>query len=549
MAEFNIGSVVAHIQADISDFQSGMVKAQDKIGLFGKDINSVSKTLEKAILIGSAAAIAIGGIFGKQSIEAAATAQAELIKFNTIIENSKNPTDALKKSILEAAAATTKLGFDDEAVAISIARFYQRTGDLTQSLRLNQIAMDLSRDKNMDLVTAQQMVGLVLSGNGRALKQYGIDLKESATPMEAVLELQNKVAGSSEAFSKSYAGSLQVMNEEFTNLKETVGNVFLPVLTQFMTSIGDVIQRIIDWENETHTIEDALNTAKDAVGAVTDFLAEHKTQVEVVVGILTGFFLPALIAVTIQMGTHLVLAVVNSTLSVINFGIEGWKAIAMLIMKSIQLGIATAAFILHTAVTIAQTAATVAVTAATWLLNAALAVLTSPIFLVVAAIVALIAIGYLLIKNWDAVKAFGKSMLDWLTDRFWDFVNMLKGWGGKVIDAIRGPFDDAWHYVEGIMKKIKDALDFTKKHSPSVVDIVTRGVGQVNNALEKLAFNTTITPNAAAVAVSGNTQSSMINQIRVDMNGAMIGDEYGAREMGQKIGDEIIKKLQLNVRF
>lgn len=110
------------------------------------------------------------------------------------------------------------------------------------------------------------------------------------------------------------------------------------------------------------------------------------------------------------MAINTVTAIANSTLAIISFGIEGWNAIAMLVAKTIQLGLASAAFIFHTAITIAQTAATIAITAATWLLNAALAVLTSPIFLVIAAIVALIAIGYLLIKTGILLKNLVKNV-------------------------------------------------------------------------------------------------------------------------------------------
>ena len=52
------------------------------------------------------------------------------------------------------------------------------------------------------------------------------------------------------------------------------------------------------------------------------------------------------------------------------------------------------------------TVTTIAMTTAMKALAAVKAVLLSPIFLVVAAIVALIAVGYLLIKNWDTVSAF-----------------------------------------------------------------------------------------------------------------------------------------------
>jgi hypothetical protein len=546
---FNVGSVIAHIKADITGFQDGIKEAQKGADIFGDRIQGVASTLGTMTKVAAIAAVGAAAIFAKSSIEAAAEAQKEMAKFNTLLKNSKNPTDELRVAILKAADASVKLGFDDEETAMSIARFYQRTGDLNQSLMLNSVAMDLARDKNMDMVTAQQMVGLVLSGNGRALKQYGIILKDSATPLEAIIELQTKVKGSAEAYSQTYAGSIEIFNQEFTNLKETVGAVFLPSITQAATGIANVVSKIKEWEIQTRAIENAIKTVGDNLKIVNTYLEEHKTEVEVVAGFLTLFFIPALVAVGVQMALNLATSIGNATISLVMFGVEGWTAIYMLMAKIVQLGIASAAFIFHTAVTIAQTAATIAATAATWLLNAAMIVLTAPIWLVIAAIVALIAIGYLLIKNWDEVKAFGKAMLDFIVAKFWEFVETLKNIGGKIFNAIKQPFEDAWNTISGIVKKIKDALDFTKRQSPSVVDIVNKGVNEVNKAMNGLEFNTSITPRVAAMSVSNAGQGSMVNRINIELPNAVIGSEFEATAMGERIGDAIIKKLQLNVRF
>lgn len=59
----------------------------------------------------------------------------------------------------------------------------------------------------------------------------------------------------------------------------------------------------------------------------------------------------------------------------------------------------------------AYTVATTIATAATGAFGAVMAVVTSPVFLVVAAIAALIAIGFLVVKNWDTIKAAATKVL------------------------------------------------------------------------------------------------------------------------------------------
>jgi hypothetical protein len=86
-------------------------------------------------------------------------------------------------------------------------------------------------------------------------------------------------------------------------------------------------------------------------------------------------------------------------------------------------------------------------TAATWAFNAAMAVLTSPIFLVVAAIAGLVAIGVLLVKNWDFIWAkaqeLGKGIMDafapvgkFLGDMFGLAFNLIKGYINFWISAV-----------------------------------------------------------------------------------------------------------------
>lgn len=104
-----------------------------------------------------------------------------------------------------------------------MAKFYQRTKDVTEATRLNAIAMDLARAKNIGLADASNLVGQVLSGNGKLLKQYGIDIDDTKTPLEALGELHTKVKGQAEAFANTYAGRMEILNVQMGNLKESLG--------------------------------------------------------------------------------------------------------------------------------------------------------------------------------------------------------------------------------------------------------------------------------------------------------------------------------------
>jgi hypothetical protein len=116
-----------------------------------------------------------------------------------------------------------------------------------------------------------------------------------------------------------------------------------------------------------------------------------------------------------------------------------------------------------------------------------------------------------------------------------------------LFDELTAPFRRAWDTIQDIVNKIKNALDFTKRHSPSVLDIVRSGVGQVNKALEGLTVSPALNPKLAFAGVTqGNTG---INNITISLAGAYITDFSQATDLGERIGDSIIKKLQMNVKF
>lgn len=215
-------------------------------GQIGKSVNDLKPVFTGMAVAGTAAFAAVSaGIY--MSVKAASDAQAEIAKFNAILNASGNASDTVRKQLLDASKAVTQLGFDDEAAAVSLAKFYQRTNDVADAQKLLNISMDLARAKNIDLESATNLVNLALSGSGRALLQYGISIKDSATPLEALGVLQQKVGGQAIAFSETFAGKLAALNEQTTNVKEAIGNALLPILTELLTKIQPVITKILDW--------------------------------------------------------------------------------------------------------------------------------------------------------------------------------------------------------------------------------------------------------------------------------------------------------------
>lgn len=205
-------------------------------------------SLQKIVVGGAAAAGAALTAFLYSSAKAAADAQVQMARVDATLESMGEAALKNKDAILKAADAAVKLGFDDEDAAESITKLYQRTKDLTQAQQLNALAMDLARAKNIELSEATNLVGMVLSGNGRMLKQYGIEISESLPPLEALKALQKQVAGQADAFSNTFQGQMEVISISFQNIKETIGSALIDALMPF-------IQQFTAWLNDPKTKE------------------------------------------------------------------------------------------------------------------------------------------------------------------------------------------------------------------------------------------------------------------------------------------------------
>lgn len=118
-------------------------------------------------------------------------------------------------------------------------------------------------------------------------------------------------------------------------------------------------------------------------------------------------------------------------------------------------------------------------------LMTAIAAISAPVLIVVAAIAAAIAIGVLLYKNWDKIKAAAGKLKDWVVQKFTAMktgvVNLIqkmkegvsnafKKIGSAIKTIVKGwfsiitwPYRKAWEFIKKVAGKIKDVFDFDFK--------------------------------------------------------------------------------------
>jgi phage-related protein len=213
----------------------------------------------------AAAGTVITGALGL-AVNAAADAEKKMAVVNATLASMGKAGEDAKGALLTAADATLKLGFDNEEAAQSLAKFFQRTKDVNEATQLNAVAMDLARAKNIDLSSASTLVGQVLAGNGKVLKQYGIDIKDSATPLQALGELQKKVGGQAEAFSKTFAGSSEAVKQQMGELQEKIGAMLLPMLAKLVSHLVPIIEKVMAWMDQNPKLTETIVTVAAVLG-------------------------------------------------------------------------------------------------------------------------------------------------------------------------------------------------------------------------------------------------------------------------------------------
>lgn len=545
---YDIGSVVAKIKADTTDFQDGIKEVTNKTNAFGSVLGKIGGVI--------AAAFAVQKIvdFGKQASQEAMNLEKALISLEIISGKFGVSADSAKES---AQRLGRELRIGVGSAAESLQNLLKSGLNLEQSTELMKRFTNeaiTGKSANIDLATAVQNLSFAYAtgnsalGNmsgisenwsdiidkGRAaLEKEGVatnKITDDMAKFRGIMDLTNLTLGSSEKFTGTLTDKQAILGQQMVDLKVTIGNLVNPVIAVFVDLtakavgwINNFIKSIVETNEKTGFLKNILNEVVAAWNNMIVFLQPLilwfvSTVVPALQSVWNEFnyFMGVVIPPLMIIINALVTFIVERIMILVNFWREHWTQIST-ILKGI------------------------------W------EVMTGVIKMWWSAIAGFITTALLLLAGdwkgaWENIKKYTESYWEGFKTFFGGIVNFIKGWGGLIWDALTDPFERAWRKISEIMDKIKDALDFTKRHSPSVVDVVNKGVGLVNRAFDNLTVGIQpIDTSKLAYSVSG--VGSAISNINISLDGAVIADEYSASRISEVIGDSIIRKVSQNTRF
>lgn len=596
---FDAGSVVTHVKADLSDFQEGMKKVRNTIESVGDGFTGVRGKLEgftgsifnlKNLIIGAGV-----GLLAKDVIESGIAYDRLNKTLEVLAGNVGLSTDKLK-DMRKALEETNTRGSDATQTMI---RFIQSGLEgQVDFKKFIGVAKDFAA--SVGVSSAQGIDNLtqaIVTLRPELLDQFGIQFNLNNLYTEAALKSGKKVAALTQeekrmallnevyrqgekvqgVYAKTYdtAGkNILSIQDRISELKDFIGAILVPGLTKITNFIHDQLkswvvffeenqQLITDWGNTiAKFVDDAGAKIVEIFNALLPTLQKFGKWVlenkETIITFVTGLGIALGTLLILATITQLILALTNPITLVVlaiaalytawqtNF--MGIRDVANQVIQEVitffneYLKPAIDAFVEHWATI--------------WpfvqiLLQGVWNIMLGIVQFFWNTIYGIVKVGLALMsgdweKVWEAIIEMGTNNWNALKRIFQGILDYLFGFGATLTHRLVAPFEDAWNKIKDLLNKIKNALDFTKKHSPSVVDIVERGVHLVNRALEDLGGGINVTPQISPASATNNSNFTSVN---IDMDGAIISNAQAAEEMGEKIGDSIIRKLQMNVRF
>lgn len=309
------------------DIKGGAVAA---FGALKNSIMSVSSAVMslKGLLVGLAGAAIVKTVEGL--VSAFAAQETVVNRLNAALRVSGRFTQEASDHIQAMAdrMRETTIHSDEEALAVS-ATFASMAKELTaeQLAEAQKIAIGFADATGRSVEGAAQLIVRSISGQGNALKRYGIDLDNAGSQQEKFNQVAQKLGpmfAISESSAKTLAGGIAQAKNEFGEIREVLGETIARFLgvNEKTNTLRDTFRR---WREEIkeHAPE-WIRYGQAVIQAFGVIAAGIDAFVTLLVGVIRGIF------VTIVDGNMAMM----EGLKVILFG--AWEGIKALMIAGIN---------------------------------------------------------------------------------------------------------------------------------------------------------------------------------------------------------------------
>jgi hypothetical protein len=266
----NIRTLKLNLLADVDQFARQLNKADKDVKGFSGNLKKYGKVAAAAFGVAAVAAGTYAIKLGIDSVEAAIEDEKSQKTLAKALQNTTKATDSQIKATEEyITKQQLTYGISDSKLRPAFANLARVTGNLGESQKLTNLAMDISASTGKDLETVSLTLAKAYDGNFGALKRLGIPLDENIIKTGdfnvVQAELNRLFGGAAQANTETYAGKLAILKERFSEVQEGLGVKLLPKLTNLLDIVIKVSKAMSGEDPDGLT-----NRARELAGEVND---------------------------------------------------------------------------------------------------------------------------------------------------------------------------------------------------------------------------------------------------------------------------------------
>lgn len=304
----NTRDLLVKINGDTSGLEKALGKAEQSSGGLGAAFKKAEGG-SFALMGGLTAAGVAAGVFGAKSMEAYNASVEASTKLRTNLLNVKGATEEHVKALQDQAAQLQKVGvIEDDAIIAGQSQLatFNLQGSTIQKLtpKIADMVAQLKGHNATaeDMVTINNLVGKVMTGNIGALSRYGVTLSESQKQLLAQGDETQRANVLNEVLAQNYGKVNEELRKtpqgQMTAFKNTFGD-FMELVGEFTSNlIGPLVGAFNDWFESMGGPEGVIKSIKETMENLAPWLP-------VIAGALIGGLIPAFVALGVSIWTAL----------------------------------------------------------------------------------------------------------------------------------------------------------------------------------------------------------------------------------------------------
>ena len=526
-------------------------------------------------LLGLAAGTVAVGSEALKMADAYDTAAASM---DTAIKNNGGNLRSLKPQIDASFASMAKLGFNSTDTATALTTLTTATGSPKKAIADLGLAADLARMKHISLAEASGILAKTFAGSTRALTSLGLNLdigsaklssmhtasQALATAQLHLEQTQQKIAdGSLKGVAAQQAlataqNSVSVASDHLRRDQQASGDILAELkkktegaaVAYGKTLPGEMQTARAEVHNLgtqfgeflTPKIQMAISTVSKSIG----WLEKHKDVAKVLAGVIGGVLAIAVAAFAVNMTVKFVGSISKAVGAVGKLGSKLLDTIPNFAASSEAASAAAAAQTeAGDAIQLSfgeVEAAEAEFAASSEATGAASSMAFGPIGI---AIMAIVAIGLLLVTHWKQVESVAKTVWHKVQRVFDDFWGFVKKWGPLVLEVVLAPFTlgmslilpqviKHWHTIESFFTSIPGRIlhalgdvaqmlvDAGEKILEGLLHGMEKGIGKIGSIMKSIgksilhgitSFFGIFSPSRVMADVGGNLMDGLAKGI------------------------------------